>query len=62
MYSRDSVKLALINLFEGKCAYCESKVNAVAARDIEHYRPKGQIDPGSGEEVIKPGYYWLAAD
>jgi len=62
VYSHDKVKTALINLFEGKCAYCESKVNAVAARDIEHYRPKGQIDPGSGEEIIKPGYYWLAAN
>jgi hypothetical protein len=62
VYSHDDVKLALINLFEGKCAYCESKVNPVAARDIEHYRPKGQIDPGNGEEVITPGYYWLAAN
>ena len=62
VYSHDSVKLALVNLFEGKCAYCESKVNAVAARDVEHYRPKGQIDPGSGDEIIKPGYYWLAGD
>ncbi len=62
VYSRDEVKLALIDLFEGKCAYCETKVNAPAARDIEHYRPKARIDPGTGEEQIEPGYYWLAAD
>ena len=62
VYSEDPVKLALIQLFEGKCAYCESKVSVVAARDIEHYRPKGRIDPGSGEEAIQPGYYWLAAE
>lgn len=60
VYSHDDVKEALINLFNGKCAYCEKRVFTVS--DIEHYRPKGRIDPGSGEEVIKPGYYWLAAD
>jgi uncharacterized protein (TIGR02646 family) len=62
VYNMDEVKLALIQLFNGKCAYCETSLNAISARDIEHYRPKGQIDPGTGEEVIKPGYYWLAAD
>lgn len=62
VYRNDSVKLALNKLFNGKCAYCESPLNAVSARDIEHFRPKGQIDLDNGQKPLKPGYYWLAAD
>lgn len=58
-YSHDSVKEALIELFHLKCAYCETRVTS--ARDIEHFRPKGRIDPGGGADPISPGYYWLAA-
>ena len=62
VYKHDSVKLALIELFHGKCAYCESPVNAVSARDIEHYRPKGQIDPGTGSLQIGRTYSYPARD
>lgn len=58
-YSHDRVKLALMELFNAKCAYCEAKV--IQARDIEHFRPKGRIDPGTGSPYITPGYAWLAA-
>lgn len=60
IYSDPEVKSSLIELFKGKCAYCESKFLHVYSGDIEHFRPKGEI-----EEAIppkKPGYYWLAAD
>lgn len=35
------MKTALLEMFYGKCAYCESKVNIVAYGEIEHFRPKG---------------------
>jgi uncharacterized protein (TIGR02646 family) len=58
-YSRTEVKEALILLFKGKCAYCESKFLHVYSGDVEHFRPKGAIEEASPNN---PGYYWLAAD
>ena len=46
--------------FHGKCAYCESEIGHIAPEDIEHFRPKSSID--TGDEILKPGYYWQAAD
>lgn len=39
-YRQDKVKDALEGMFNGKCAYCESKVVHVSWGDIEHFRPK----------------------
>lgn len=61
-YNSDEVRLALFQLFHGKCAYCETKVNAGNAQDVEHFRPKGRIDPCDGNPPIVPGYYWLAME
>lgn len=58
-YRDPEVKDALIKLFHGKCAYCESTFLHVYAGDIEHFRPKGEITEA---DPPKPGYYWLAAD
>lgn len=55
-YKQQDVKAALRTLTEGKCAYCESKINVVGAREVEHYRPKGGIE-GVNDH---PGYWWLA--
>jgi uncharacterized protein (TIGR02646 family) len=52
-------KEALNELFHFKCAYCESKYEATAPVDVEHYRPKASVKSGGIER--KPGYYWLAA-
>lgn len=49
------VKDHLIDLFHGKCAYCEAKFTATGFGDVEHYRPKGRVHGQQG-----PGYYWLA--
>lgn len=59
VYSDSNVKEALIKLFKGKCAYCESKFLHVYSGDVEHFRPKGKIEEANPQ---KPGYYWLAAD
>lgn len=57
MYKDDSVKTLLVELFDGKCAYCESFYSSTQPMDVEHYRPKGAVD-GDDEHL---GYYWLAA-
>jgi hypothetical protein len=55
-YSASDVKSALSQLAGGNCAYCESKIGAVGAREVEHYRPKG----GVCNDADHPGYWWLA--
>lgn len=53
-----SLKQHLFDISDGRCAYCEARVQHVDYGDVEHYRPKSAVkeDPGHG------GYYWLAYD
>jgi uncharacterized protein (TIGR02646 family) len=60
MYNDKALKKELEEIFKGKCAYCESPYGAVYDGDVEHFRPKLQIDMGKGQKALKPGYYWLA--
>ncbi|PGC09926.1 hypothetical protein COL99_24350 [Bacillus toyonensis] len=53
-----NVKSELKEMFSGKCAYCESKIEHVQYMHIEHYRPKGYVE---GETKKSPGYYWLGS-
>jgi len=41
-YRHKDVKDALVALFHGKCAYCESFIRHVDYGHIEHYRPKAK--------------------
>jgi uncharacterized protein (TIGR02646 family) len=41
-YRHADVKDALVALFHGKCAYCESFIRHVDYGHIEHYRPKAK--------------------
>jgi uncharacterized protein (TIGR02646 family) len=41
-YKHPEVKTALVQLFHGKCAYCESKITAVTYGEIEHFHPKSR--------------------
>lgn len=41
-YGHPQVKAALVRMFRGKCAYCESKVTGVTYGQIEHFYPKGK--------------------
>jgi hypothetical protein len=60
----------LENVFHGKCAYCEIKIEAGFLGDAEHYRPKGAVTEFDGGKQLpvqrngQPhgGYYWLAYD
>jgi uncharacterized protein (TIGR02646 family) len=60
LYNKPSVKNAILKLFKERCAYCESYIGHIQDGDIEHFRPKGRVKEGA--TIIKPGYYWLAAD
>lgn len=62
VYSNPKVKEALIKMSIGKCAYCESDILKTYVGDIEHFRPKGEIEELKASGSSKPGYYWLAAD
>ena len=58
------LKFHLFELFNGKCAYCESKVQHIDFGDVDHYRPKKKVheDPRTTTDTGHPGYYWLAYD
>lgn len=60
-YNSKTIKKALKDLFNGKCAYCESEILTVTVGDIEHYRPKAEVIDEGNQKLI-PGYYWLAYD
>jgi len=62
IYRDISVKKKLIELCNSKCAYCESTFLKTYVGDIEHFRPKGEIEELKATGNSKPGYYWLAAD
>ncbi|UVK35738.1 hypothetical protein LHFGNBLO_006603 (plasmid) [Mesorhizobium sp. AR10] len=57
-YKENAVKVELERLFHGKCAYCESFFASTQPVDVEHYRPKGEVEGVAGHL----GYYWLAMD
>jgi hypothetical protein len=57
------VKARLFELFNGKCAYCESYYAATQPVDVEHWRPKAAVTPEVTEETqSEPGYWRLASD
>jgi len=60
IYKDPDVGAALDRVFGGKCAYCESRFAHVTPKDVEHFRPKSEID--TGDRILAPGYYWLAGD
>lgn len=40
-YNHPNIKKALVKMFNGKCAYCESKITHITYGHIEHFYPKG---------------------
>jgi uncharacterized protein (TIGR02646 family) len=59
VYGDPTVREALHLLFQGKCAYCDSVYAATQPLDVEHWRPKAQVEFEDGTSV--PGYYWRAS-
>lgn len=41
-YRKRPIKNALVAMFHGKCAYCESKITHIDYGHIEHFRPKSR--------------------
>ena len=39
-YRHKQIKEALVEMFHGKCAYCESKITHIDYGHIEHFKPK----------------------
>lgn len=61
LYKGDDVKTKLKKDHHLKCAYCECKLNGDFGH-IEHFRPKGGYSIPPNNELLTPGYYWLAYD
>ena len=63
VYKNEAVKARLQELFNGKCAYCESYYAGVHPVDVEHWRPKAEIEPEEweGSDPLT-GYWFLASD
>lgn len=59
IYGHATVKQALLEMQQGKCAYCEVKVHDNPGT-IDHFRPSGEVKQVDGEQRLRPGYYWLA--
>jgi hypothetical protein len=62
VYSDKTIRKILISMCKGKCAYCESRITAIYNGDIEHFRPKAGYNNFPEDDVVKPGYYWLASE
>lgn len=53
------IKPLLNDVFNNKCAYCESKVGATSYGEIDHFRPKSG-SRGIKGEFSTVHYFWLA--
>jgi uncharacterized protein (TIGR02646 family) len=62
IYGHDSVKNGLIRMQHKKCCFCEAYVRHISSGDVEHYRPKAGFRQQEGDDLERPGYYWLAYD
>ncbi len=52
---------ALIICQHNKCCFSEAKFVGDYS-NVEHFRPKGRVDPYPNGDSQYPGYYWLAYD
>lgn len=61
VYKDKGIARELDRIFDGKCAYCESRFAHVMPKDVEHFRPKSEVE-NPGQPAVIPGYFWLAGD
>lgn len=61
IYGHSNVKSSLRTIQDGKCCFCEAKIDHISYGDVEHYRPKAGWVQGD-EKLNRPGYFWLAYD
>ncbi|MDQ1350131.1 MAG: hypothetical protein QG657_432 [Acidobacteriota bacterium] len=55
----DVLKQLKDEIYHGKCSYCESKSEHVAALQVEHFRPKKELKKEKQGDESHNGYYWL---
>ncbi len=60
IYGDNQVKEQLIIDQSGKCCFCESKMLHITFADVEHFRPKMEVQQAKRSRKIRPGYFWLA--
>lgn len=56
LWSDRKVKNFLYESQHGKCCYCERKRDEKRDSDVEHFRPKTEVEGAEDH----PGYWWLA--
>jgi uncharacterized protein (TIGR02646 family) len=61
VYKDPGVVKALEAVFGSKCAYCESRFAHVTPKEVEHFRPKSEIENRDSPPLL-PGYFWLACE
>lgn len=61
VYKDKKLAEALADIFGRKCAYCESRIAHVMPREIEHFRPKSEVE-NPEQPALRPGYYWLGGE
>src|SRR5438132_6248404 len=59
LYRHSALRNALEQLFNGKCAFCETNYSAVSPMDVENFRPKGGAIGIDGK--LSPLHYWWVA-
>ena len=59
IYAAQDVELALVELFNGKCAYCESPPGRLQAPRVDHFRPTAGAVNWDGS--FAPDHYWWLA-
>lgn len=59
IFGHDSVRSKLIECQHNKCCYSEAKFCGDFPH-VEHFRPKTRVNEGVSENMLYPGYYWLA--
>lgn len=59
VYTAKPVKRRLVEIHHYKCCYCEKQFRKSEQLDVEHFRPKGAVQQSVGQNLEKPGYYWL---
>lgn len=60
LYRLPEVRSALLHLFYGKCAFCETAYTSTLPMDVVHFRPVGGAIGADGK--VSPLHYWWLAN
>lgn len=60
VYAAAEVTKTLYRAQHGKCCYCEKLLEKRREPDVEHFRPKAEVQQGHEHDAEHPGYFWFA--